>query len=68
MEDWACRRFVVLSGMVTDIAILLTDVSFWADHHQELTDWCELNNAKQEGMLVIFPDEKTLSIFCLQWS
>lgn len=68
MQDWKNRRFVVLSGLITDIAVLLTDVQYWADNYELLNDWCRLNNARQEGMTVIFPDDKTLSLFCLKWS
>lgn len=68
MQDWKDRRFVVLSGLITDIAVLLSDVQFWADNYEELGEWCRLNNSRQEGMIVIFPDNKTLSLFCLQWS
>ena len=68
MQDWKYKRFVILTGLITDIAVLLSDVQYWADNSDKLTAWCDNNNCRQEGMIVIFPDEKTLSIFCLQWS
>lgn len=68
MQDWKFKRFVVLTGLITDIAVLLSDVQYWADNSDKLTEWCNDNNCRQEGMLIIFPNEKTLSIFCLQWS
>jgi hypothetical protein len=68
MEGWKNQKFFVLTGMITDIAILLSDFKFWVDNADKLEQWCRENNCRQEGMLVIFPDKKTLSMFCLQWS
>lgn len=68
MKGWREKKFVVLQGLVSDIAVLLTDIQFWADHHEELNNWCEEHNSRQEGMMIVFPDAKTLSIFCLRWS
>ena len=68
MEDWKDKRFVILTGLVSDIAVLLSDYNYWADNTDKLTEWCENNNCRQEGMLVFFPDIKTLSLFCLTWA
>lgn len=68
MEGWNERRFVILTGLISDIAVLLSDYNFWSDNADKLEQWCEDNNCQQEGMIVVFPDEKTLSLFCLQWS
>jgi len=72
MEDWKNKRFIVLTGLIQDFdweySVLLSDYNFWADNADKLSRWCEENNCKQEGMLVIFPNEKMLSLFCLRWS
>jgi hypothetical protein len=72
MEDWKNKRFIVLTGLIQDFdwrySVLLSDYNFWADNADKLAQWCTENNCKQEGMLVNFPDEKTLSLFCLRWS
>lgn len=68
MKDWQTKRFVILTDIVSDIAILLSDFNFWGENADKLSQWCKENNCRQEGMVVVFPDEKTLSLFCLQWS
>jgi hypothetical protein len=68
MQDWQKQRFVVLSELITDIGVLLSDFNYWANNADKLAEWCENNNCRQEGMLVIFPDKQTLSLFCLRWS
>ena len=68
MQGWNEQRFVVLSALITDIAILLSDFSYWAENQDKLDQWCLENHSRREGVIVIFPDEKTLSLFCLQWS
>lgn len=68
MQNWKQQRFVVLTGLISDIAVMLTSIQYWTENQDKLDQWCRENKCKQEGMIVIFPDEKTLSIFCLEWS
>lgn len=48
-------------------AVLLNDYKYWDANQRELTEWCKQTNSVQEGMLLMFPDERTLTMFCLRW-
>jgi len=47
--------------------VLLSDISYWADHYKELIDWCKQHNCRDVGMTIEIPDSKTLTLFCLKW-
>lgn len=70
-HHWKENKFIVVSPCLTDDQakmVILTDTKFWANHWLALTTWCSQHGAVNTGMTVTFPDEKTLSIFCLKWS
>ena len=54
--------------ILDQIMIFLTDYKFWADHEQELFEWCKTHGCTFTGMTVGIPDEQTLSLFVLKWS
>jgi hypothetical protein len=69
-EEWKRNRFVIVDPVLVDDKerlIILTDYIFWADHTDELLDWCEKYGANNQGMTVLFPDEQTLTTFVLKW-
>ena len=47
--------------------IVLTDIDFWSNHYDELLDWCQLHDAKPEGMTVKLKNKKQLTLFILKW-
>ena len=69
--DWRGRRFVVADRELHDNAghlIVLTDYVYWADHVQQLDEWCQHNDANMKGMTVNLPTEQALTAFVLRWS
>lgn len=70
MHDWRNQRFIIPSADLTDgeMFVILTDISFWADHAEELVEWCKDRNCTTEGMIVVFKDEMSLTEFVLKWS
>ena len=67
------QRFIVADPEVSEslgipTIVLLSNVSFWADHYEGLISWCRNNNADVQGMTVNIHDEKTLIAFCLRWT
>lgn len=70
MQNWKENRFIVVSDELglTEYLIILTDVSFWNHHYEELKDWCDENNCTQQGMTVASNSEQSITAFCLRWS
>lgn len=69
--DWKKQRFVTVGYELLDgpeMMVILTDMSYWYEHYNELGAWCDQHNAVMSGMTVTFPDEKTLMVFSLKWS
>lgn len=69
-HDWKTNRFIIAPDELVDNEklVILTDYSYWADHADELVEWCNGRNASTEGMVVVFGDEMSLSDFVLTWS
>ena len=65
------QRFVIvpvdlLEGF--ENMIILSDYNFWADHEDELRQWCRVNGSSFVGMTVTVPNDQTLTAFCLRWA
>ena len=72
LEDWKNNRFVMVDHALFDLEpkrflVVLTDVSYWNEHYEELKAWANNHNAIVEGMTVQF-DEPTATLFGLRWS
>ena len=71
-QSWRENRFIVASPDLVyddDPVVILTDVEFWANHIDELNDWC--NNTpgvKHQGMTLVFNHNPALTLFLLRWS
>jgi len=48
--------------------IFLSDYKFWAEHEEELKQWCKTNACVFQGMTVQYFDDNTLVLFGLKWS
>jgi len=46
----------------------LTDITFWADHEEELKEWCCKNFCLHRGMTVTALNEYSYMLFGLRWS
>ena len=72
LEDWKRNRFILASKDLTETSnhlIVLTDIKYWAEHADDLVEWCEKNpKAQPQGMTVEIKDDKTLTHFILRWS
>ena len=62
------KRYIITRNLGLGIMVVLTDIKFWDTHYEELKTWCNKNLAKMQGMTIEFPNEKILTLFCLQWS
>lgn len=70
-EEWKRNRFVIAPQELVDdgvLLIVLADYNYWANHIDELTEWCSTRNAEIQGMTVVLRDEITLTEFVLRWS
>ena len=71
MENWRNNRFVVADRDIIDVddgnIIILTDVTYWNEHYEELRAWCEEYSALVRGMTVSC-DDQTVTAFALRWS
>lgn len=76
MQSWKEQRFIIAPAYLADglqespdaHLIVLTDISYWYNHYEELVHWCEEHNCKKEGMTVDIPDHESLTLFCLKWA
>ncbi len=72
LAEWKRNRFIVADYALTDTAkhlIVLTDIKFWAENADHLTDWCKKNpRAKVQGMTVEITDDRTLTHFIMRWT
>lgn len=72
LADWKGNRFIVADSHLTETdkhLIVLTDIKYWAEHADELKEWCErTTGAYPQGMTVEISDDKTLTHFILRWS
>lgn len=70
--DWSSSRYVVvpphLVESTTSQVILLTDVSYWATHADELLEWCSEHKCSHNGMSVNIDDPETMTLFTLRWA
>jgi len=69
-HDWKQNRFIVAPTALVDKEqlVILTDYNYWADHTDELIQWCKEHGAANEGMTVVFPNEEILTLFVLRWA
>jgi hypothetical protein len=72
LEDWKRNRFILASHDLTETdnhLIILTDIKYWAEHADELKEWCDRNQgAYPQGMTVEISDDRTLTHFILKWT
>ena len=60
-------------GMKTYVAIpntknfVLSDYKYWAEHEQELDQWCEKNFCVRQGMTVTALNDYGYILFGLKW-
>lgn len=72
--DWKIKRFAVAENSLFgdslsqgQMLVILTQIQFWAEYEKDLDQWCVENHAERQGMTVLLPDEKTLTLFSLRW-
>lgn len=72
MQDWKNRRFAFAQeDLFPDIPghiVILTDITFWNEHYDELQAWCADNGSLVRGMTVDVPSTEVLTLFCLRWN
>lgn len=72
MAEFKNRRFIVAPNYLledrSEHVIILSDISFWAEHYDQLQAWCEQHDAAVQGLGVTLPDSETVTLFCLTWS
>lgn len=71
-HEWKNQRFIIAAPELLtyrdEKLVILTDYKFWAEHIDELSEWCSERNAFNQGMTVLFSDEITLMEFVLRWA
>lgn len=72
LADWKRNRFIVADPFLVETTkhvIILTDINYWAEHADDLVEWCNLHEGvKTQGMTVEIDNDKTLTLFILRWS
>ncbi len=69
-HSWKQQRFIIAPSELVDNEklVILTDVGYWVNRHEQLKDWCDQHSSVTEGMTVVVPNEETLMMFVLRWS
>jgi hypothetical protein len=72
-SHWKTNRFIVADPNILEldeILIVLTDYKFWAQQHiaDQLLTWCKEYECEMQGMTVLIPNKKTLTVFMLRWA
>jgi len=67
--EWKKDNFVlVYYDSAGPHTVVLTKLSFWVEHIDELTEWCKINGGIVQGMTVSFDTYEQLMMFKLRWS
>ena len=70
-SNWKKNKFVLVDFELLaepEIIIVLTDLTFWVNHADELTNWCAIHGGAIHGLTVQFNTEEQLTLFTLRWS
>ena len=59
------RKFVAIPE---SRVIFLTDVIFWSDNEEQLSEWCKANRCLFTGMVLEALDESSYLMFIMRWS
>jgi hypothetical protein len=73
LADWKTQRFIVVDYNIAkddlELMVILTDIAFWAEHVEQLDQWCKANpGVHRTGMTVEFDTPEALTLFTLRWS
>lgn len=71
LAEWKQKRFVISDQILHDCPgrlIVLTDLSFWSEHAEDLGVWCCQHGARVAGVTVEIPNDAVLTMFVLRWS
>lgn len=69
--EWKQRRFVLADKSLHEDEgqlIILTDFQFWAEHIEQLLEWCRENGGEVNGSTVLFRNDEEVTAFVLRWS
>ena len=58
----------VCASLGIPFIVMLSDIGFWVENYDALTEWCEKCNCQVMGMTVEIFDAKTLTAFALRWA
>ena len=71
-HDWKSNKFVRYAGDEFNARcvhlIILTDLSFWTSHLEELDEWCDDTGCTVQGSTVEIPSDELYTAFCLRWA
>ena len=73
IADWKTNRFIIADSVLHEDPghlLILTDYNFWGTEEtsDKLLAWCSRNKCKMQGMTLILPTDKLLTLFILEWS
>ena len=73
LADWKTQRFIMVEYDVAkddlELMVILTDIAFWAEHVEQLDQWCKDNvGAQRTGMTVTLDTPEALLLFTLRWT
>jgi len=73
IADWKTNRFIIADSVLHEgpgHLLILTDYNFWGTEEtsDKLLAWCSRNKCKMQGMTLILPTDKLLTMFILEWS
>lgn len=73
-HHWKENKFIIAPDYVRESnvehlhMIVLTDIGFWADNVDRLSEWCNSHGCKTQGMTVEIPTDDLLTAFCIRWA
>lgn len=74
LNDWGHQKFVVYPNnnygpsYFYSHYVILTDLQFWIENWDKLTEWTEEAGGEVTGMVLHLPNDRVVTEFCLKWS
>jgi hypothetical protein len=74
MAEWKNNHYIVVDELLLDtpvapaVLIILTDLTYWNKHSDELVQWCDDHGCETSGLSVTLPGPAELTAFNLRWA
>lgn len=69
--EWQGKKFFIAHKSLYDgdgYLVVLTDLVYWGQYHQDLLDWCDVNGGSVNGSTVLLQTNEEVTAFVLRWA